>query len=132
MEGSNMSGLEITDTNGHSITASLSKMANDSAVSARQAVSASGKVLPQQAERGAVQADVVQALRDISDYLQSTSTELSFRMDESTGNIIITVQDTVTAKIVWQIPSKEMMAIARYIAEFAPNPLRGFLVEGKG
>jgi flagellar protein FlaG len=40
---------------------------------------------------------------------------LSFRVDESSGRTVITVLDATTREIVRQIPSEEVLALARAI-----------------
>lgn len=97
----------------------------------RQAVSASGKVLPQSADKEVTKMEVSQAIRDILEYMPSLSRELQFEVREGSNNAIITVRDARTMEIVRQIPSEEVIAIARYIAQVSPDSLSGLLLDGR-
>lgn len=43
--------------------------------------------------------------------------ELEFRVDEDTGRTIITVRNKETGEVVRQIPSEEVIALARLLAD---------------
>jgi flagellar protein FlaG len=103
-----------------------------SAANERQIIAASGKTLPQSADNTATQADVIDALSSITQYMDSHSRELRFQLDENVSGPIITVLDRETREIVRQIPTEEVIRVARYIAENAPDPLKGLLLDGNG
>lgn len=105
---------------------------NVSAPAERQTASESGNVLPQSLEKGISRTEVTEAVRDILEYIPSLSRELQFQMDEDSSSPIITVRDAQTMEVVRQIPSEEVIAIARYIAEVAPDALNGILLDGRG
>lgn len=102
------------------------------ATSERQIGTASGKDLPQSTYSSATKAEVVQALSDISQYMKSQSRELQFQLDENISGAVITVLDPETQEIVRQIPTEEVIEVARFIAENAPDPLKGLLLDGNG
>jgi len=106
--------------------------ANTEAVNQRQEVSQSGKVSPQQAEPKIDAEDVAKAVSEISDYVQNISRDLQFQVDKQTGSTIVTVLDTETKEVIRQIPSEEVVAMARFIAENAPDPVKGLLMNGEG
>jgi flagellar protein FlaG len=87
----------------------------------RQAVAAGGTSEPQQpspaqqTEQSAQ--DLAQATRDISQYIQSVSRSLQISVDEDLGSTVITVLNADTEEVVRQIPSEEVLQIARFLAE---------------
>ncbi len=106
--------------------------ANTNAVNQRQEVSQSGKVSPQQAEPQIDAEDVAKAVSEISDYVQNISRDLQFQVDKQTGSTIVTVLDHETKEVIRQIPTEEVVAMARFIAENAPDPVKGLLMNGEG
>ncbi len=58
-----------------------------------------------------------------------SNTQLQFRVNETTGNTVITVRNAESGAFVRQIPTREMLAIAQYIAESAPILNRGSFVD---
>ena len=106
--------------------------ANVSRTDERQNVAESGKISPQAALSDVTSEEVVEAVSDISDYVQNISRELQFKVDDELGRTIITVIDKETDEVVRQIPSEEIVAMARSIAENAPDPVRGLLMNGEG
>jgi flagellar protein FlaG len=106
--------------------------ATTNAVNQRQEVSQSGKVSPQQAEPQIDAEDVAKAVSEISDYVQNISRDLQFQVDKQTGSTIVTVLDHETKEVIRQIPTEEVVAMARFIAENAPDPVKGLLMNGEG
>jgi len=64
------------------------------------------------------------AIKELSEALQSTSISLQFKIDEDSHKVITNVVDRDTGELIRQIPSEEMMRVAR-----AMNKLQGLLVE---
>ena len=126
-----MSGLELTGNSGLQLVASTNRTVDVATADKRQDVSVSGKALPQPVTSAATRSEVEKAVRDISEYMQSVSRDLQFQMDEVMSSTIITVRDPETSEVVRQIPGEQVVAIAHYIAEFAPDPLRAMLVDSK-
>lgn len=127
-----MASSEMTITNGPPKTASVTRLSPVASGNERQDVSESGKVSPQKVESGVTRDSVVEAVSDISDYVQNISRELQFQIDDDVGSTIITVVDRETGDIIRQIPSEEVVQLARHIAENAADPSRGLLLDSKG
>lgn len=72
---------------------------------------------PQQAQPKATdgQASVEQALKEIQDKIQPQANNLQFSVDNSTGKTIVRVVDSSTGDTIRQIPSEEVLAIAKDI-----------------
>ena len=98
----------------------------------RQEVSNSGKVSPQETQPKVDAEKVEKAVSDISDYVQNFSRDLQFQVDKQTGTTIVTVLDHETKAVIRQIPSEEVVAMARHIAENAPDPVKGLLMNSEG
>ena len=58
---------------------------------------------------------VTQAVSDINDYVQTINRGLEFTQDEDLGQTIIKVIDRDTEEVIRQIPSKEVVELARAI-----------------
>lgn len=102
------------------------------AVNGRQDLPDSGKVSPQESKPEVDTEEVLQAVSDISDYVQNISRDLQFQVDKQTGSTIVTVLDHETQEVIRQIPSEEIVAIARHLAENAPDPVKGLLMNSEG
>ena len=59
--------------------------------------------------------EVKQAVKDIQEFVSTVTTDLRFTVDKETGRTIVSVVDSKTKQIVRQIPSEEIMKIARNI-----------------
>jgi len=57
--------------------------------------------------------DVKGAIARLNEIMRSTSRALHFQIDESSGRTVITVINEKTNEVVRQIPSEELLAIAR-------------------
>jgi flagellar protein FlaG len=55
------------------------------------------------------------AARQIDSYLKSVGRELEFRVDEDTGETVVTVRDTATGDVIRQIPNEEVLRLARHL-----------------
>ncbi|OGT22444.1 MAG: hypothetical protein A2V90_09925 [Gammaproteobacteria bacterium RBG_16_57_12] len=58
-----------------------------------------------------------QALNQINDLVQQLHRNLQFTVDKDTGRTVVRVIDAETDEVVRQIPSEELLAIARHIKE---------------
>jgi flagellar protein FlaG len=79
-----------------------------------------GKASPQTTSAPAVHIDIEQARASIERFVQSMKRELEFTVDEASGRTIITVRNKETGELVRQIPSDEVIALARAYAEGQP------------
>jgi flagellar protein FlaG len=59
--------------------------------------------------------EVKEAVKDIQDFVNTVTTDLRFTVDKETGRTIVSVVDSKTQQIVRQIPTEDIMKIARNI-----------------
>ncbi len=85
----------------------------------------SGNVLPQAVSAAQVDIDVEQARKSIEHFVHSMKRELEFAVDEASGRTVITVRNKETGELIRQIPSDEVIALARAYAEGRPVLLDG-------
>lgn len=101
----------------------------------RQSGVESGKGLPQTetsvASEQVSRESVEQAVVQISDFVQNVARELQFQVDDVSGYTLITVKDRDTEEVIRQIPSEEVVALARYIAESGGYPVKGALLNSE-
>jgi len=95
----------------------------------RQKMSEGGNSLPRPDDAGAVQSVTGPADRTIRDSVQSARTELQFEVNETTNSTVVTVQNAETGELLRQIPSREMIAIAQYIADIESDLTMGTLID---
>lgn len=69
-------------------------------------------------------ADVQKAVNRAQEVLGQTTSALKFAVDGDTGTVVVKVVDTETDQVIRQIPSEEMLAIARNMER-----LQGLLVK---
>jgi len=62
---------------------------------------------------------------------QSLRRDLQFNVDDSTGRVIVTVRDSQTNEVIRQIPSEEILALSRHLADALEDDVAGFLFESK-
>lgn len=55
------------------------------------------------------------AVKELNDYVQNIQRNLQFSMDEASGRTIITVTDALTDETIRQIPSEEVIQLARHL-----------------
>lgn len=66
------------------------------------------------------------AVKAVKDFIQPTAGNLEFTLDEETGDTVIKIVDTSSGELIRQIPSQEMLEIAK-----ALDRLQGLLVRQK-
>jgi len=54
---------------------------------------------------------------EVESHVQSLHRSLHFTMDEDSGELVVRVVDKETNEVIRQIPSEEMLAIARHLEE---------------
>jgi uncharacterized FlaG/YvyC family protein len=105
----------------------------------RQELATGGKNIPVVAPPApdavtAKEKGIDKALRSVSGYVQNISRELNFSVDEDLNRSIVTVLDEETGEIIRQIPTEEMLQLARHIAESEDSgeqqPAKGILFRG--
>jgi len=57
--------------------------------------------------------DVMLAVEDLNNYVQNIGRQLKFNVDDDTGRLVVSVLDSETQELIRQIPSEEIMTIAR-------------------
>ena len=59
--------------------------------------------------------------------------DMDFSVDDKTGRFVVKVIDSQTKEVIRQIPSEEMLAISRHLADSLEemDDSRGFLIELK-
>lgn len=131
----------VNNSNSPQSVAPLPRRDPAQAAPARQAEAAGGKVLPAAAqETGATappaSAQLEAAVVTLETYFQSVSRSLRISVDDEAGTTVITVVDQATDEVVRQIPSEEVLALARFMAEqlasLEGEPTRGLLFDGQG
>jgi flagellar protein FlaG len=55
------------------------------------------------------------AAAQIDSYLKRTGRELEFRVDDETGTTVVTVRDKATGDVIRQIPSEDVLRLARQL-----------------
>lgn len=69
---------------------------------------------------------VEEAVKTVNDFLQPINNSINFSLDKDTGITVVKVIDVATKEVVRQIPSEEMLTIAKAI-----DQMKGLLVQQK-
>lgn len=72
--------------------------------------------------------DLVQAMKELQEFVDALGRDLNFRVDESINRSIITVRDATTKQVVRQIPAEEIVSIARQITDSLREIRAGLLM----
>lgn len=75
--------------------------------------------------------DLAKAMDDLQSYVDKLGRDLAFGMDPQLDRTIITVRDTNTHQLVRQIPSEEVVSIARQIQESLDEIRAGLLMDDR-
>jgi flagellar protein FlaG len=70
--------------------------------------------------------DLLNAAQAANEFISHVNDNLQFSVDDDTGKTIIKVVDSTTHEVIKQIPSEEMIAIAK-----AMDKLKGLLIQQK-
>ncbi|MBT8139320.1 MAG: flagellar protein FlaG [Gammaproteobacteria bacterium] len=86
-----------------------------------------GSAKPQPVERQQIEESVAK----IADYVQTIQRNLSFKLDDTTGQTVITVTDSQTEEVIRQIPSEYILELAQNLKELqeALSNTKGNLLE---
>ncbi len=57
--------------------------------------------------------EVRETVQNLNDFIQRQDRSLQFEVDEVTGDTVIKVMDSATDEVIRQIPSEELLALAR-------------------
>ena len=77
-------------------------------------------------DRKPTQQQVKEAVEQIQRNIEANSTDLRFTVDSATGKTIVSVVDSQTQEVVRQIPTEEIMKLARW-----NDRMQGLLVNSK-
>ncbi|MES2626583.1 MAG: flagellar protein FlaG [Pseudomonadota bacterium] len=69
------------------------------------------------------------AVKNISSYIQNITRELNFSVDEELGKTVVTVIDESSGSVIRQIPSEDMIELAKNISELKERAGKGILLE---
>jgi len=73
------------------------------------------------------------AMGQLNGYLQQTDSKLQFQVDKSTGRTVFKVIDQATGEVVIQVPSEELLAMARNLRALEKaQDASGVLVDKEG
>ncbi len=84
-----------------------------------QAVEQTQKVEPSRQQ-------VEEAAKTVNEFLKPINNSINFSLDEDTGITVVKVIDVATKEVIRQIPSEEMLVIAKAI-----DQMKGLLVQQK-
>ena len=87
-----------------------------------EALPSIGKELP---ARAADSAEINEAVTRINEIVQSVQRDLSFNVDEDSGQTIIRVVDSGSGELIRQIPSEEALAIALQLRDLQKDAVNG-------
>ena len=78
---------------------------------------------PRTAPAAPAQSDVRERLaavaQQLRDYLRSNGRDLEFRVDADTHDMVITVREAASGKVIRQIPNEEALQMRRYLDEWS-------------
>jgi len=72
--------------------------------------------------------DVDRALSNLNDYAQNLQRDINFSVDETTRQTVIQVIDSETDEVIRQIPSEDILALARAL-EYYQDDGKGKLIQ---
>jgi flagellar protein FlaG len=73
------------------------------------------------------------AVQAFSEYLRQSKSDLVFQTDASSGKTYFKIVDSKTQEVIRQVPSEEILAMARKLRELAnPKGAQGVLVDREG
>ena len=80
-----------------------------------KALPESGQKLPPEPAKEPTPAQVEQAVQQLESYLNDSQRQLQFKVDSGSGRTIVRVVNPDTGELIRQIPSEEMLTLARAI-----------------
>jgi flagellar protein FlaG len=110
------------------------------AVKTNGAAPAVAKVIAENGKPQAVQEDrqgnaspeaLEAAVAKVAGYVQNVQRNLNFSVDEASGQTVVKVIDSDSEEVIRQIPSEEMLTLARHLAEMSNDELKGVLVQSR-
>jgi len=87
--------------------------ADSSAKAGQASPGRSGSLAPQKVG----QEELQEAVSDINEMVQLIQRDLSFSMDDESGRTVVSVIDSGSGDLIRQIPSEEVLTMAKYLKE---------------
>ena len=69
--------------------------------------------------QGEVRERMAAVAQQMRDYLRSNGRDLEFRVDADTHDMVITVREAASGKVIRQIPNEEALQMRRYLDEWS-------------
>ena len=100
-----------------------------------QVLADAGKILPNAGQvpetlSDARRRELGDALKNVSGYVQNIARELRFTVDEELGTTVVTVVDEYTGEVIRQLPSEDLLELARSLADIKEKSFKGLLFKG--
>ena len=84
------------------------------------------------AERVEVTQDAAErVVSELKDYVQNSQRNLDFQVDDATGRVVVRVIDSNSNTLIRQIPSEEILALSRRLADSLEDSQKGMFLELK-
>ena len=131
-----MTIMNKLDTVGSSIAqiTQLQTTGNVDGGSLRQSIADTGKAAPAMQQPGVAKKagneQLNSAVNELSGYVQNITRELNFSVDQELGRTVVTVIDESTGDVIRQIPSEEMLDLAKHLQEVRDRAAKGLLFSG--
>jgi flagellar protein FlaG len=71
------------------------------------------------------------AVNTLNSKVQAVQRDLNFSIDEDSGRTVVKVVDSTTDEVIRQIPSEEVLALARNLGEVVTRDAAGLLVKAE-
>ncbi len=128
-----MNKLSMLSSNSVTQLTQLQNTGNVQDSTMRQTIAGTGNAVPaqqtmlSQEER---RKELNNALKHLSGYVQNITRELNFSVDQELDRIVVTVLDEATGDVIRQIPSEEMLELARHLTDTKERSSKGLLFSG--
>ena len=100
---------------------------------ARHPLADNGKSMPAAQQVAALsearRRELSNAVKNIAGFIQNITRELNFSVDEELGKTVVTVVDESSGNVIRQIPSEDMIELAKNISELKERSGIGILLE---
>ena len=99
----------------------------------RQSIAETGNAVPAQQPMLSPEErkkELNSAVKHLSGYVQNITRELNFSVDHELDKIVVTVVDDATGDVIRQIPSEEMLELARTLVDTKERGSKGLLFSG--
>ncbi len=88
---------------------------------------------PERRDQGVSKESLEAAATDVQDYFQQVPTDIKFVVDKATGTYYFKIIDPETREIIRQVPSEEVLAMARKLRELSNSRnASGVLMDKEG